>query len=262
MTNAIGMRGRGQGVQRISTHRALHPYIGEELENALANPILFTGHSPKGEPTPGYEATILLQICEAVLTASDHGALKTKQELRYADSCYVLVRSFAKIGIIGLVDEATGYQFERERNALHKLLAAYIAEELLPWTKKFPDEFYKELFRLRVWTYKPSSMKRPSYVGKLTNQLVYDKLPPGVLDELKRKNPVDLSTKRRRFRHHQFLSEDIGHPHLEKHLHAVITLMRASPNWNVFTRLFAHAFPTPDSYTQLEIEIDDSELHG
>lgn len=259
MTKAIGMKGRGQGIHRIASHRSINPFIPHELEDALSNPIMFTGHSPKGEPTPGYEATILLQICEAVLTARDNGSLKTRQELRYAFACDTLVRAFAKVGIIALVDEATGYQLERERTALHKILAMYISAELLPWAKRFPDDFYKELFRLRGWPYKPSSIKRPGYVGKLTNQLVYDKLPPGVLKELKIKNPVDASTRRRKYRHHQFLSEDIGHPHLEKHLHAVITLMRASSNWDTFSRMFARAFPTPESFTQLALAFDSED---
>jgi hypothetical protein len=259
MTKAIGMKGRGQGVMRIAAHRSLSPYITPDLAEALANPIMFTGHSPKGEPTSGYEATILLQICESILQARDDDKLRTIQEVRYAIACDALVRAFAKLGIIALVDEVTGYQDQREKNALHRLLEAYIAKELLPWAKRFPDEFYKELFRLRGWPYKPSSIKRPGYVGKLTNQLVYEKLPPGVLDELKRKNPVNVATKRRKYKHHQLLSEDIGNPHLEKHLHAVITLMRASPNWDTFSRMFARAFPTPDSFTQLEFDLEDDD---
>ena len=61
----------------------------------------------------------------------------------------MLMRSFAKVGIIALVDEATGYQDKREKDALQELLSIYLTEEKLKWAKTFPDEFYKHLFRLR-----------------------------------------------------------------------------------------------------------------
>ena len=244
MTTAIGMKGRGQGVIRISTHKTLKPFINNELEVAIKNPITFIGiGSRKKNPTAGYEATILHDLCQAVLQARDADALKTEQEKRYAHYCEILIRAFAKVGIVALVDEATGYQEERDRNELHKILEAYIAKELLPWAKRFPDEFYKQLFRLRGWKYSPISVKRPRYVGTLTNELVYEKLPPGVLDELRRKNPT-IKPGYRKHRHHQFLTEDIGNPHLERHIASVTTLMRASPNWRKFFGLFQRAFPT------------------
>ncbi|CAG8522013.1 16987_t:CDS:2 [Racocetra persica] len=60
----------------------------------------------------------------------------------------ILVRSFAKIGLIALVDEATGYQYEREKAELQAILKTYIAEEILEWQKTFQLDFYKEIFRL------------------------------------------------------------------------------------------------------------------
>lgn len=259
MTAAIGMKGRGQGMLRIPTHKTLKPFIDKDLDVAIQNPIKFFGFSPKqSTPTPGYEATILLQICEVILTARDHGALKTPQEIRYAQYCDALVRAFAKVGIIALVDEATGYQAERDKNELHRILEAYIATELLPWSKRFPNEFYHELFRLRGWQFRPLSVKRPIIVGKLTNQLVYEKLPPGVLDELKRLNPPN-NKGRRKHKHHQFLTDDIGNPHLEKHLAAIIALMRASATWTGFKRLFARSFPDrPDQQLEL-FDFEDDE---
>lgn len=240
MTTAIGMKGRGQGVQRITTHKTLAPFITPDLLAAIENPIKFYGIWGT-RLTYGYEATILLQICEAILSARDAGVLKTEQELRYAQQCDILIRAFAKVGIIALVDEATGYQAERDRDELHRILEAYISAELLPWTKRFPDEFYKELFRLRGWQYNPLSVARPGYVGKLTNKLVYEKLPEGVLEELKARNPKNPKGNRR-YRHHQFLTEDIGNIHLEKHLAAVTTLMRISSTWIEFVYHFNKAF--------------------
>ena len=143
----------------------------------------------------------------------------------------MVIRAFAKVGIIALIDEATGYQAERVRKdelELQRILAAYISPELMPWAKKFPDEFYEQLFRLRGWQYKPISVRKPRIVGKITSQIVYEKLPPGVLEEMREKNPADEEGRRKR-KHHQFLTEDIGHPHLKDHLLQVIMLMRVSP---------------------------------
>ena len=81
-------------------------------------------------------------------------------------SADILMRGLAHVGIIALVDEATGYQVVREREELHHILEAYINQELLPWSKTFPDGYYQELFRLRGWEYSPPSVKRPQMVGR------------------------------------------------------------------------------------------------
>lgn len=244
MTAAIGMKGRGQGVARISVHKTLKPYINEELNFAIKNPILFIGvGSRKKNPTAGYEATILHDLCQAVLDAKEKGALKTDQEKRYGQFCAVLIRSFAKVGIIALVDEATGYDKEESRQKLHELLAIYLSEEKLKWAKTFPDEFYKQIYMLKKWPYPTGSTKRSPLVGKITNEIVYKRLPPGILEELKKRNPIQTKTNRRKWKHHQFLSEDIGQPDLRDHLLQLIAIMRASPNWSVFIRLFERAFP-------------------
>ena len=166
-----------------------------------------------------------------MLEARQAGTLKTVEQRYVAKQCEILARAFAKVGIIALVDEVTGYQHHRARLALHEILEKFIAKELVKWAKTFPDEFYEQLFRLRGWSYvnlggKPP-FKRPILVGKLTNDIVYDRLAPGVLDELKRKNPKDEKG-HRKHKLFQWLTDDIGHPKLREHLVAVITLMKAS----------------------------------
>jgi hypothetical protein len=77
-------------------------------------------------------------------------------------------------------------------------------------------------------------------------RLVYEKLPTHVLDELRRLNPIkNPKTWRREATHFQHLSADIGQPDLRDHLLQLIAIMRASPNWGTFKRLFALAFPGP-----------------
>jgi hypothetical protein len=218
----------------------LRPFVSKELRAQISNPIVFL--TPTGSKAYGYDAEILVELCEAVLSARAEGVLQKQQEA-IAHRAEILMRGLARVGIVALVDEATGYQEIRDRKALRRILEAYISKEWLPWTKRFPLEFYEEIYRLLGWNLDPASKSKPGYVGKLTNALVYDRLPKGVAEA---QNPIDPSTKRRRFKHHQFLTEDIGNPHLEKHVSKVIGLMQASDNWREFKRLFRRVFkPVP-----------------
>lgn len=254
---AIGRKGKVKGGRKYDdefktpvflTAQNLKPFIPGDLDEN-SKPIFY---EDSGKEHIGYRADFLPQVCGIFIDASDAGVLKSTQQ-HIADTCKVLLRGFATVGIVALVDEATGYQDIRARDELNQILEAFIAKELLPWAKKFPDEFYKELFRLRGWKYVPFSVKRPQYVGKLTNELIYDRLPPGIKGELQKKNPVvNKETGTRRHRHHQYLTREIGHPFLDKLLAGTIALMRASGNWRQFKRMFERSYPKPE-VTQLEL---------
>ena len=194
-------------------------------------------------------------IFDIYLSARDDGVL-TENQKPLAEVSDVLIRSLAKVGITALIDEATGYQKEREENELQLLLSKYIAEEFLPWVKTFPDEFYIQMFRLKRWDYK-GHLKTP-YVWVLTNYLVYEKLPNGVLDELKRLNPIIKDKRYRKYRHHQRLSKEQGYTCLEKHISTVITRMRGFDTWNEFNKVFSKAFDIPKR-EQLPNNIDVTE---
>jgi P63C domain len=248
-------RRQGSNMPVFLSASNLAPYIAPSLRMALEEPIKYRPVKGSGSGTNGVNATLLPEICEVWLKARRDKALMPGQE-HIARQAEVLMGGLATVGIIALVDEATGYQEIRNRHELNRILEAYIAKELLPWTKQFPDEFYQEMFRLRGWPYNPPSPKRPSYVGKLTNEIVYERLPPGVLDELRRRNPVQEDG-RRRHKHHQLLTEDIGHAHLEKHIAGVVALERASGTWGGFVKLLNRAYPKPD--TQIEMFDDEDE---
>jgi len=219
--------------------RQLEPFISKELRDGPLKPV----HYREGKGvTVGYDARILRAICEVWLSARAANALQD-QQLDKAQRAEELMRALADIGIVALIDEVTGYQEYRARDELQKILAAYISPDLLPWSQRFPQNFYAELHRVRGWKYAPGSNKRNHYIGKLTNELIYKQLPEGVLDDLRKKNPVDPEKKRRKFTHHQFLTEDIGNPHLEKQIVSVTTLLSVSENWAEFARLFCKRFP-------------------
>lgn len=217
----------------------IRPHVLEVLATKIRNPIIFL--TPTGSRAYGYEAEVLVEICEAVLAARAEGKLQ-KQQLPIAQQCEIIMRGLARVGIVALVDEVTGFQAVRRRDELHRILEAYISKDLMPWTKRFPDAYYEELFRLHGWEFDPSSVKRPGVVGKITNKFIYEALPHGVLDELRAKNPQD-QLGRRKARHHQFLSDDVGNPHLEKQITKTVTLMQAADDWPHFKRMYTRVFP-------------------
>lgn len=190
--------------------------------------------------TYGYDATLLIDICNLLIECREKGILTPKQE-EYARTAQIIISSVAKVGIIGLIDEVTGYQHQREKDELQKILQAYISEDLLPWQKRFPDIFYRELFRLNGWDYTLGSIKkRPGVIGTWTNKLIYEQLPPGVLSELKEKTPKSAAGNATA-RYHQSLSEDIGEPNLSAQINKTITLFQLSDNmkhmWKQFKKL-------------------------
>lgn len=212
----------------------LQPFVDQELIEVI-NEIEYINKS--GTVSSGYDAKILPMICDVYLKAR-RGNKLTKKQLPQAIASEILLTGLSRIGIIALVDEATGYQYDREKKELQKILKQYISEELLPWSKRFPDEFYREIFRLNGWDYTVNGIKkRPGVIGKWTKKYVYSQLPKGVLKELTRKTP---KSKKGNYtaRFHQSLSEDVGNPHLEKQLISVITLMNISKDWNEFLTFF------------------------
>lgn len=243
---AIGRKGKAKGGRKYDnefktpvflTAKNLKPFISKDLDEN-SQPIPFK--LPTGGEAIGYKAELLPQVCNVFLEAYDAKVLAKTQE-HIAAQCRILIRGFAVVGISALIDEATGYQDARARDALEKILEQFIAKELYKWLKTFPDDFYRELFRLRNWRYS-ASVKRPSLVGKLTNDLVYQRLAPGVLDELKKLNPKTPKGTRKH-RHHQWLTRDIGHPRLREHLSAVVALMKASAKWEDFKRMINRSLP-------------------
>ena len=169
-----------------------------------------------------------------------------KNQQQVAQRCDLLIRGLATVGIVALVDEVTGYQELRDRAALKAILDRYLLAEHAKWAKRFPDDFYKEMFRLRNWQWQGMKVNRPSVVGKYTNDFVYDRLAPGILDELKQLNPKNEKGTRA-VKHHQYFTADVGHPALQSHLTGVVALMRAASHWDQFKRLFA-AFLSKDQH--------------
>lgn len=256
--SVAGTRRLVQLMNRIAS-RAMSKQVSlrtdtESLATRLENPITFI--TPWGKTAFGYEATILADICDAILEAREYELLQ-HQQMHLAERCEILLRGFARVGIIALVDEVTGYQLIRPRTAIEQLLKRYISEELQKWVKTFQDDFYIQLFRLRNWNYSDIN-KRPGAAAWLTIDLVYKRLAPNVLEELKKRAPRDDKgrLKNRLFQH---LTPDYGHPKLREHLAAVTALMTATRNWEEFYFFLERAKPKYNTTLPLLIEYPANE---
>ena len=227
----------------------LEPYISEELRAELM-PLEF--RTRKGGYARGYRAELLPTICEVYLAARDAGNVLTPMQKGVAKTADIVMRALAHVGIIALVDEATGYQEVRDRLALQEVLRKYITGALFEWTKTFPLEFYRQIFRLKGWEWKDGKM--PSVVGRYTNDLVYNRLTSGLLEELRRHNPM-TDKGYRRHKHHQYLTRDLEHPALSHRLYELIGMARASETWDRFYRLVDRTFPKLNA--TLALPLDD-----
>lgn len=245
MSTCIGLSTSG-GAPRMAQYVAsIDPNLAKanELAARLKAPILFRPRVG-GKIAHGYEATLLADICDAILEARANGHLITDAQKAIGARAETLVRGWARVGILAVVDEATGFQYVRSRTALAEILAKFISDKMMPWTKRFPDEFYVEMFRLKGWDYmnlKPGDAK-PSIVGWYTRNIVYQRLAPGVIQELERLNPP-VEAGRRRHKHHQWLTEEIGHSGLREHLAKVVTTMQLSTDWENFRSNLRRVLP-------------------
>ena len=227
----------------------LKPFVLKHITMSTT-PITFQAST--GPLTYGYRAELLPEVCKVYVEAQRAGALLPSQA-HIAVRAETLRDGLGILGIIGLIDEATGYQEIRSKRALATILEKFIAKELQPWTRTFPYEFYEQIFRLKRWS-GPDGVKRPSVIGHYTNDIVYARLAHGVLEELQRKNPT-LPTGGRKRRHHQWFTPDPGHAKLKEHLAAVIALMKVAPNWNRFMADLPRAFPKLNE--QIPLPLDD-----
>jgi hypothetical protein len=227
-------------VRALSGGRVSGSYLqnipGYDVASLPGRVILFTDpHGP--QVNHGFEAILLIEICEAYLQARDRndGSLKANQE-NIARAADVIMRACARVGIEALIDEATGYQEVRAKNALQVKLQLFIAEQMGEWAKRFPDEFWVQLARLEGVKY--SGRHRPWRWGKYVMRFVYHAIDPDVSKKLADINPEP--TKGRN--HHQHLT-DFGHQELNNHLQQVIAVMRLCNDMDEFKRKFPRAFP-------------------
>lgn len=251
MAKALGLKSEGgNAFMKTMQGKGLGSMLPATVREKIEGPINFkplvgdTGH--------GYEADILADVAKAIIAAADAGAPLTKAQQPLVAQARILMNAFAKVGVVALIDEATGYQQIRDPSALRLLVQQYISAEKREWEKQFPDSYYDELNRIynskRTTTTASGAViqNRPQHFAKFTRTYVYEPLENGaVLEELDRVNPKinDRGTRRDRF--HQHLSEGYGIEKLKRQVQAVEVLLSVSDNAPQFKRLFTKKFGPP-----------------
>jgi hypothetical protein len=211
-----GKKGGGQLEKYIGAD-ALREYM-PDLASAM---IEFSLPEVVNKTVRGLTAETFLDVCRGYLAAYTDGNLKTKAQVDMAHKASAFLAACANVGLVALIDEATGYQYDRAEDALRVKLKAYISEEMRKWEKTFPDELWVEFARLTKWG--GSVTKRPKYWGKLVNELVYDYLDPDVSKWLRENAPKPAHGQN----YHQWLSNQYGLKKLVEHIWMLIGMARA-----------------------------------
>lgn len=235
MVDESGEKASGHRMSVFLSRKNIKPFIDKYLAMGTLTSIdCYDGR----KKIKGYRAEALADICDVFLEARKENVDLTARQRIIADQCEILMRAFARVGIIALVDEATGYQNERENFELQKILRAYISDEILKWQLTFTIDFYREIYRLWGLPFIPKYIRnKPSFIGKLTRKYIYEELPEGVVDIIIEKTG---KTERGNWKckWHQSLTPEIGREHLKRQIIEVTTLMSISKTKEEFEDLF------------------------
>ena len=247
MAKAMGLKSEGgNAFMKTLLGKSLGSEIDDNLRKTVENPIVFNAFGL--DPAHGYEAEFLVNICKAVMRASEAGKL-TKPQQPMARQAKAIINALANVGIVALIDEATGYQAERDPEALRLLIQAYIESERREWEKEFPDDLYVTLNR--VYGSDPyvarirggMVINKPQHFGNFTNKFVYRPLENGeVLKELQRLNPQIDAKGTRKQKFHSFLSKGYGLEKLREQRQEVLTMLKLADNIDDFKRLYEKRF--------------------
>jgi hypothetical protein len=226
--------GRESG--NLQRYLSRNPLTADDFD--LGPTIQFTVPGSPGLIANGFAATTLIEICEKYLEARAQGLL-AKSQLKLATNSETVIRACAKVGIIALIDEATGFQKIRADRDLQLKLQAFIAEDLQEWARMFPEAFWLELARLEGIRYSPRS--RPLRWGKYVMMFVYDAIDRDIGKELRKKNPNPRFLKN----HHQWLKK-FGRDQVHDQITKVVTIMQLCEGMEEFRKKFAKIFKRND----------------
>lgn len=188
-----GIKGGG-ALEKYLGVRALEPFINSNLVLERMVPFRLLEVEGLERAVKGLPADLMIEICQGFVTALQASLdpkspfpRLTDRQREMAMQASMFLSACAKVGLEALIDEATGYQYERAEDALQVKLRAFIADELRAWEKTFPDELWAEFGRLTGW--KGSLHSRPKWWGKLVIEMIYDTLDPDVATYLKDNKP-------------------------------------------------------------------------
>ena len=239
---ALGRDPRGnariEGVPAFMDARNLQPFVDKTLREYMEK-IQYVGLD--GNVYEGFDVRIVPNVCDLYLKAREKGVIESANQLATAQQAEIILRAIATVGVIALVDEATGFQYMRKADALAEILEAFIAKELRPWVKTFPQDYYQGLCKLYDLPFPPKKgdTKFPSFFGTLTNNIIYDRIAPGLRPALK----AEAKKHEKAGKMHQSLSGDRGVSALREHMRLVCGLLKLAKDKDHFFEMLDTTAP-------------------
>jgi P63C domain-containing protein len=245
MARALHLKSEGgNAFMRTMSRKGIRSVISEDLAAKIENPISFKPLKG-GDLADGYEAVALIEVCDALIQARNEKRLAASQSF-LAMQAEIIVRSAAKVGIIALVDEATGYR-DKVRDEYKKLFDQFIRDEFRQWEQEFPDKFFDMIYRLYgLRRQKPDTTRHPKFFAHFIRKYIYHPLANSkgaILERLEARNPVVYIGGGRKYKLFQYLADEIGMPSFRQHLWQVVGIGESAADRNQFERGFYRAFP-------------------
>ncbi len=226
MGTALGMGESGSVFSYFIKGSRLAPFVGSQLAEKLDKPLIFhwrqAGATGAVPPANGYDVTILIDVCKVIIEADGAGVMR-KQDRHIVKQAHVILNASAKAGIKNLVYALAGYDATREE--IITAFKLYVQEEARAYEREFPEQLYKEWYRLYELT-RPER-NRPWKFKDLTIKHVYTPLARsnGKILELTRAQREKSEERSKKL--HQFLSE-IGVKTLRTHLGQLLGIAQVS----------------------------------
>jgi hypothetical protein len=227
MGAALRLGEGGRSLPRFVSGKTVSEALGAELLEKLGNPLIFkgppvVGNMPPLGPIYGYDVTILIDVCKALIKAESEGKL-LKSQRNIAKQAHVILGASAKAGIKGLVYALAGYDATREE--VITAFKLYVREEARDYEREFPEQLYEEWYRL--YRIPRPEKNRPWKFKHLTIDQIYRPLAKSSGKILKLTQEQRDNSKARYKKLHQFLSE-IGVKALRTHLGQLLGIARIS----------------------------------
>src|SRR6185437_5519017 len=141
--------GKGGGnLESYVQIKALERYMPQNLHAQMMD---FNIPEVVNKSAKGMTAETFLEICGAYVRAWQDGALESDAQIGIAKRAAMFLAACSKVGLIALIDEATGYQYRRAEEELQLKLRAFLLEEMRKWERTFPNELWEQFGRLTNW---------------------------------------------------------------------------------------------------------------
>lgn len=244
MARALGLQSDGgNAFMKTLSGKTLGSKIPADVREKVERHIVFKPLN--GDPAHGYEATVLIDLCDALIDAEPHLLPNQKFLAKQAE---IIIRAAAKVGIVALIDEATGFIADKRREEYRELWQKCIREEARKWEER---EFPEDLFEIFYKTYglkrlNPDSTKHPKFFSKLIRKYIYEPLlnsNGAILELLDEKNPVVYANGGRRYKMWQFLDEEVGTPAVRAQIWQFVGIGKGARNKQQLENRFYESFP-------------------